>query len=325
MKDFFSRKVVSIVCCTLLVIGIASGCQRNSQTPQKIVLADQYGLAYAPVEIMKQLKLVEEFAGTGVEVVWSKMANTQTIRESMLAGQLDVGFMAIPPFLIGVDSGMDWRLMSGISESPLGLIANAKRVSSFEALRTMVNENDKIALPQPGSIQHILLSMASKRQWGDAQLFDQSLVAMKHPDGLSALLADQQVVAHFTAPPYLQLGLAEPDMTTLLTGEEAFGGSFTFIVGVSHADFYSRENHYRAVEEALKAALDYIESQPEDTAKRLAQAYNISEAEAYEQLYKQGMRFSDHIEGLEAFAEFMVAEGLIESVLPWSDYYFEGQ
>ncbi len=47
--------------------------------------------------------------------------------------------------------------------------------------------DDRIALPQPGSIQHILLSMAAEKQLGKHDVFDNQLVTMKHPDGMTAL------------------------------------------------------------------------------------------------------------------------------------------
>ena len=54
---------------------------------------------------------------------------------------------------------MDWKLIAGLSVCPVGLVAG-KSIPDFAAL----TEQHRIALPQPGSIQHILLSMAAERE-----------------------------------------------------------------------------------------------------------------------------------------------------------------
>ncbi len=55
---------------------------------------------------------------------------------------------------------------------PLGLVVNDASITTLEQLK----DAGKIALPQPGSIQHILLSMAAGRELGDSKALDNQLV-----------------------------------------------------------------------------------------------------------------------------------------------------
>lgn len=298
-------RVIAILLLALLM----GGC-RQAETPV-LSVADQYGLAYAPLEIMKHEGLLEKQLGGAGQVRWIKLANTAAIREAMLADELDIGFMAIPPFLIGADTGMPWQIFTGLSQTPLGLTVKGPDITSLAQLKG----RGKIALPQPGSVQHILLAMAAEAQLGDPRAFDTQLVAMKHPDGLQALLAGTEVSAHFTAPPYLEQELASPEVHLLLSGEEAFGGPFTFIVGVADPDFLGNDAQCRAFMAALEEALSYMAQQPEATVRILAEAYDMAPEDVSEQLYSQGLHFGTEVSGVSDFIVFMSRAGYLEGTL----------
>ena len=65
---------------------------------------------------------------------------------------------------------------------------------------------------------------------------------MKHPDAMNALLAGREVSAHFASAPYLFLESKEEGVKKILSGREAFGGDFTFIIGVSTEEFYQQHS-----------------------------------------------------------------------------------
>ena len=219
--------LIFVLQITIILNGCSNRGGQTSASP-KISIAEQYGIAYAPLQIIKDNKILENKL-PGIQVEWHQLSNTTEIREAMLAGKVDAGFMAIPPFLIGWDKGMEWKIATGLSSSPVGLVtykANIKSLKDFSA-------QDRIALPQPGSVQHILLAMAAERELGDAKRLDNLLVTMNHPDGMNALLAKKDITAHFTAIPYLSQELENKEMHQILSGQEAMGKDFSFIVGVS--------------------------------------------------------------------------------------------
>ncbi len=296
-------KKIWIMMCFVVFL---SGCAK--QDPHAVSIADQYGIAYAPLEVMKTLGLLEKNLPKGYEVNWVKLGNTVGIREAMISGDVDIGFMGIPPFLIGRDKGMPWKIMTGLSESPLGLVTNDP---SIKNLQDLVGRG-KIALPQPGSIQHILLAMASERQLEDATAFDRQLISLNHPEGYQALLARTDVVAQFTTPPYLTMALAAPSVHLLLSGKEAFGDSFTFIVGVCQANVFENPTLYNGFLKALDEAMDYMEAYPDETATLLAKAYNMDLETIKQALKLEDLAFNRDIKGIEVFTEFMYRAGYIE-------------
>lgn len=289
-----------------IFINTMIGCTK-SEDVREISIAEQYGLAYAPLQIMKENKILEKMIPADTEVKWVQLVNTAAIRESMISGDVDIGFMAIPPFLIGWDKGMEWKIATGLSCSPVSLVTYKENVYSIADLKP----DDRIALPQPGSIQHILLSMASYELLSDANKFDNQLVTMSHPDGMNALLSKSEITAHFTTPPYLNQVLKVEGMHEILRGSDVIG-DFSFIIGASTIDFYEENSElYKLFNQALNKAIEYINNHPEESARILSKLYNISEKDTL--AYLNTIEYSSTVKGLRHFSDFMLMQGYIEN------------
>ncbi len=290
-----------------LVLILLAGC---NQERKSFAIAEQYGLAYAPVTIMKEKGFLKD-ALPGVEIEWKQMANTTSIREAMVAGDLDIGFMALPPFFIGTDKGMEWKIISGLSEVPVALVSLDEEIQSLSDFA----KTDRIALPQPGSIQHMLLSMAAERELGDARHFDNMIVTMTHPDGMQALLANKDIKGHFTSPPYLFMELENPKAHVVLTGEEAIGERFTFVAGVSKDDFSINNPLWEAVfKDALAESISFIEKSPYEASRILSKTYGLDEEKIYEYITREDMVYTLEINGMKKFHDFMEGEGYIDNL-----------
>lgn len=300
----------------LLVAVFLSGCTGRQASTDKessekqlkeLRIAYQYGTAYAPVELAKAQGQMAK-ALPGVKLEWLPMGNTAAIREAMAAGQVDIGFMAIPPFLIGYDKGMEWQIFTGLSSVPAALLSKREDIQGIEDFK----EGDKIALPQPGSIQHILLSMACKERFGDAHKMDGMLLTLSHPDAMSLMLSSEELAGHFTTPPYLEQEMEQAGMKVVLDGEQAFGQPYTFIVGVASKDFYTKyPEQLQKVGAVLEESMKTIENNKDQIADELSQIYQVPAQEIAKTLHLPGMRYSKEVDGLETFTTFMKEEGYI--------------
>lgn len=308
----------------LLILGIIlvfsmAGCGKKKAMNNSISIAEQYGIAYAPLQIMKENKILERNL-PGIQVNWVQLSNTASIREAMLSNKVDAGFMAIPPFLVGLDKGMDWKIASGLSSSPTGLVTNSDKIKTIKDF----TDKDKIAVPQPGSVQHILLSMACEGAFKDSHKLDNLLVTMSHPDGMSALLAKKDITAHFTAPPYLNKELKVQGSRQILDGREAFGGDFTFITGVTTKKFHDKSPEaYSAFVKSIQESIDYINKNPEKSAEILAPIYKISKEEVLEYLKTEGTEYSLEVKGLSKFMSFMKSSGYISKEYDAKEIYWD--
>lgn len=298
------KRILAILLCGILVFGTA-GC--GKEKTRTVYITQQYGTAYAPIALMQQDGILEKYLPGGVLVEWKQMENTAAIREAMLAGKTDIACMAIPPFIIGRDAGMDWKICGGVSSIPMGLVTSDESLESIAD----ITPRHRIALPQPGSIQHILLAMAAQRQLGNAEIFDNQLVTLSHPDGMSTLISGGDVTLHFTTAPYLQQEL-DAGMKLLLTGAEAMGASFTGIVAVTTEDF-RKENKdvYDAFLEALDEATELLTNDPAGCAEKLADFYNMTPEALLAEFTAEGAAYSTDVNGVDEFCDFMLAHGYI--------------
>lgn len=312
------KRVLKKVLLFCLISLLFTGCRnKKDQAASSIIIAEQYGLAYAPLQIMKEKKFLETIS-PGTEVHWVRLANTAAIREAVLSGDLDAGFLGIPPFLLARDKKMPWKIATGLSRAPLGLVVNDASIRTLEDFTPQT----RLALPQPGSIQHILLCMALEKQTGDYAALDSVLVSMKHPDGMNALLSDA-VEGHFSSPPYIFQEEDQEGFSLLLSGEEAMGGSFSFIVGMVTEDFYqSHPELYSDYLKALKMSVDFINNQRDESLEILSEVYDMDSEILRDYLSRPGMVFETEIHGLQQFIDFMEARGMIDNIETAGDVIF---
>jgi len=303
MKIKFLIRNIIIISLGIILLALM-GCESKNEKnvlQNSISIAEQFGLAYAPLQIMKENKILEKNYPE-VFINWKQLGNTAAIREAMLSNQLEVGFMAIPPFLIGLDRGMEWKIASGLSESPVALVTNSEKIKSISDF----SEKDRIALPQPGSIQHILLAMECEKEFGDAKKLDNLLVTLAHPDGMNALLSAKDVTAHFTTPPYLFKELEQNNIHQILDGKEAIGVDFTFVVGVTTNKFHdTKPELYSAFIKSLKESIQFMQKNPDKAAEILAPIYKLSRVEVLTYITHKDMVYTHEVKGVNEFAKFM--------------------
>lgn len=305
------RSVVIILIMTVL---LSVGCAKKTEVSKEIILAEQFGLAYAPLQIMKENGYLSESL-PDYDIKWIKLGNTAAIREAILAEALDVGFLGIPPFLIGYDNGMEWGIFSGLSSAPLGLVSNDASIKTLEDIK----KTDRIALPQPGSIQHILLSMAAEKKFGQADYFDNQLVTMRHPDGMTALLAEGDVKLHYTSPPFLFEELKREALSLVIDGNACFGDDFTFIVGMTTKVFKEDTEAYNALVNGVKQAIEFMNDSPEETIEILSSYYNYDKVVLEDYVYQQGIEYTTDVKGIETFIDFMLENELLKNDIKVDD------
>jgi NitT/TauT family transport system substrate-binding protein len=302
MKRDFKCSLRSAATGLFLLILSACGSEKS------LSIAYQYGLAYAPIQLMKEKGFLEARLPEG-HIEWVQLANTAAIREAALAGDVDAGFLGIPPFLIARDQGMPWKLLCGLSRAPVGLVAPAGRWASVEDIPA----GTQIALPQPGSIQHILLGMALEGAGETADKLDGSLVSLKHPDGMNALLSGA-VDAHFTSPPYIFQESDEPGFEILFTGDDAVGGPYTFIAAMVSETLAEDADAVRALRAALDDAIAFLSEHPAESREILARAYGLEEELLADYMARPGLVYHSGIRGLEDFIDFMNRNGMLKKI-----------
>lgn len=303
--------------CLLMLAGLLlSGCGRKEQ--QVMGIAEQFGIAYAPLQIMREQQLLEKRL-PDVEIEWYKFGGPTGIREAMLSGEVDIGFMGVAPVIVGRDSGMEWRYATGISANDVAVVVSNPKVSSLKDL----TEQDRLAILSPACTQHVLLCMLAQEQLGDAHALDSQLVSMNHPDSVNALLSGTEITAHVSTPPYITQEV-NGGAHVIADGEDIMGGPFTFISGVAMEEFYrEHRDWYDAFLDALKEAIDYINENREEAVALLAPIYGITEEELAEQMGYDGTIYSMELRGVEKLNKAMYEMGFVGEERPMEELVFD--
>lgn len=281
-------------------------------------IAEQYGIAYAPLNLMQEMGWLEEKL-PGITIEWKKFGGPTAIREAMLSGEVDFGFMGVSPVLIGISNGMDWKYATGISMNQVALVTDKPELKSLADF----TKQDKIVVLSPGCTQHILLCMLAREQLGDPMAMDAQIVSMSHPDGMNALMSETEVSAHFVTPPYLQEELKQ-GMHIIADGEELVGGQFTFISGVAMTKFHEDYPElYDTFIETLNESIDYINNNMDEVIKILSPVYGITEEELREQMSYGGTIYSGDLQGVETIKTAMYEMGFISENYSYEDIIFD--
>lgn len=310
------RKYKMLLAGCMAAVLFLAGCGKSKE--DQLSIAQQFGVAYAPLQIMKEKQLLEQKL-PGVQIDWKQFGGPTAIREGMLNGEIDFGFMGVAPVLVGIDNGMEWRYAAGLSSNEVAVVTTRTDVSTLAD----INPDDRIAILSPACTQHVLLCMLAEKQLGDAHALDNQLVSISHPDSVGALLSGTEINFHVATPPYISME-TEGGASVIATGEDIIGEPFTFITCVAMEDFYQQKpEYYQAFLAALQESVNYINENREESIALLAPLYGITEAELAAQMGFNGTIYSTELTGIETFSRRMYEMDFIGSDRPMDELVFD--
>ena len=308
-RKIIAAALIAVVAVCFTACGGGDSSESGTKT---LTIAHQYGMAYAPFEVMKEQKLIEKYYD-GVEVEWSTLNSGSAINEGFASGDIDVGGMGVAPAITGVTSGVPYKIASNMSAQPHRIMTND---DSIQTLSDITDE--KIALVNIGSIQHVLLAMAAEEQLGDAHALDNNIVAMAHPDGMSSLLSGS-VECHLTTSPYVYKEAAEEGIHEVEALESVWPDGNSFILMMASTDLYENDPElYQAVLSALEEAITWINENKEEAPEMLCEAEDVDAATMLEWLNDPACVYSTETKGVMDMANFMAENDFLENEGPSS-------
>jgi NitT/TauT family transport system substrate-binding protein len=294
----------------------------EAQEAKVIRIVKQPGLGYLGLIVMRARGLLEKQL-PGVAVEWNELTSGPVIRDAMLAGQLDIGSGGLAPFILAVDKGLGWKIVGTLNDMPLYLNTYKPEIKSLKDF----TPGDKIALPAPGSIQHITLQMAAERELGNPKALDNIIVAMAHPEARAALISKKEITAHLTSPPFQYQELKAGGIHKVLDSYQVVGGPHTFnILWTTEKWAKANPTLMKGFYNALVEALEFINKSPLEAAKVFVESEKSKDTPETTLGYMKepGVRFVIYPTGLMTYAQFMHKTGLIKKLPPsWKEYAFE--
>jgi NitT/TauT family transport system substrate-binding protein len=300
---------------------------------KEIRIAEQFGIAYLPLHMMREKGLIEKHAkeaGLGdIKVSWARFGGGAPMNDALLSGNLDFATGGVGPLLTiwsKTKGNLDVKGVATLCRMPLYLTTNNPNVKSLKDF----TDKDRIALPSVKvSLQARTLQMAAEQAFGPGKhdVLDRLTVSMKHPDGTAAMLSGSSgITAHFSGPPFQQQQLRDPRIRKVLSSFDVLGGPTTFVSFWARSSF--REDNpktYKAFVAALREAMAMINADKKaatrvfikQTKSKLDPAFVEKIVMDPENVYTMAPR------NTMKYAVFMHKVGAIKHLpASWKDYFF---
>ena len=299
---------------TALAVACSAASPALAQDQLKIGIG--YGLAFLPLYICQDLKLVEKYAKEAhldVKASYPRFSGAWPLHEALGSGAIDLGPFGIAPLLAAWERSKDTPqqilAISGVTTLPLTLLTNQPNVTSVADF----SPSDRIAMPSLTAPQMYVLEMQSEKVFKQYDKLRDLVVAMPPADALAALIEGGGPTAFFASPPSTQAALRDAKVHRVLDSEEVIGGKASFLMlGATRAYIKAHAQIGDVVDKAIEEAARIIGTDP----RRAAQIYlthepslTLNGATVEAVLRENKDAFGSAIYGVQAFADFMGRHG----------------
>ncbi len=296
-------------------------------------LAQEYGLSYLPLTVMRAQNLLEtqgKQRGVAITTHWLRFTGGAAMNEALISGNLDFASGGVAPMLViwaRTHGNLDVKGLSALNSMPLYLNTIDPNVHTIAGF----TDKDRIALPAARvSIQAIILQMAAAKAFGEANAhkLDRLTVSMSHPDGMAAMLSGKAgITAHFTSAPYMYEELQHPNVHRVLSSDDVLGGPHTFnCIWATNRFVEKNPKVVAAFMAALRQAEAFIREHPDEAAQiylKTQKASALSEADVVKILKDSENHWTLDPHKIGVFAAFMAKQGLIPHAPgSWRDVFF---
>jgi NitT/TauT family transport system substrate-binding protein len=323
--------------CTLLAgAALAAALTWGERTAlaevREISIAQQFGVAFLPLIVMRTGKLIERHAETmGVgplKVTWSTFGSGADMNVALISGTLDFASGGIAPVLQIWDrtrGNLAVRGVASLGSLPLYLNTINPKVKTLRDFTSA----DRIALPAVKvSIQALLLQMAASQTFGKGKqdALDSLTVTLNHPQALAALLSGTEITAHFAVAPFQDQELKDPRVRKVLSSYDVLGGP-AILNSLYTTSRFRADNPkvFGAVLAALREAMGLINRDKAWAAKVYTEAEKVRFEPAFVHAIISSPDFDFTVtpRAVMKFADFMFEIKMIkERPASWKDVYF---
>jgi NitT/TauT family transport system substrate-binding protein len=306
-----------------------------AQTPLAVIIVQQRGLMYLPVDMMVTGGVLQQEAtklGLGkVEATARALSGPAAITDALLSGSAQYGAAALPSLMTLWDkthgTPNEVRAVGTMSNGAMVLYTinpNVKTIADF-------TEKDRIAVPSVRiSFNAMMLEMAAEKLWNDPHRLDHLTVGLGHADAVAALSAgygSATVTAHIAVQPFTDRGLKLPGAHIVADSREVFGGPLTQVSLLATKQTRDKnQTLFKAVGNALETSIKMCNADKDAAAVLWKKAQNASESidELRALLDDPGFEFTSQPHRIAYFAAFLKRIGSMKAeVSSWKELFWE--
>jgi NitT/TauT family transport system substrate-binding protein len=280
-----------------------------------------FGLAFLPLYICEDLKLVEKHAKElhlDVRASYQRFLGSGPMQDAIASGAIDMGPYGTAPLLAAWEKakGTPAQILavSGITTMPLTLVSNQSNIATIADFQPA----DRIAMPSLTAPQMYVLEMQSEKTFRAYDKMRDQVVAISPSEAIAALVdGSGPVTAYFASPPFSQLALRDAKVHRVLSSVDVMNGKASFLImGATRAYIEAHPQMPEAIDKAMEDAARIIRSDP----RHAAQIYLTHEPsmslsgpliEAVLREIKD--EFGSAVYGVQVFADFMGRHGELKT------------
>lgn len=304
-----ARMVVPAVLAGLFVLP-AGPLDATTPAPESVVFADQTGPGHLVSVVIKQRNLLgEKFPATKFD--WRIMTSGAVVRDGMMAGQIHVGIYAPPPFLIGWDKGLKWKIIAAAATYDQWLVVKDPKLRSLKDFKAAGSV--QIGVAGIDSFPAIVLRKAAQKELGDIAALDANMLVMPPPQAIQMVLSG--LLGGALVPPVHSVRAVDGGARVILRGNDVFSGSVTNNFYVMTEKFYASYPVFaRAFHDAVVAAIRFIAQNPDEAYRMLAeeQGGSVTAQQYRDWIVRSGTEFDPVPVRVLEVAEFMKEVGTIK-------------
>ncbi|WP_188261952.1 ABC transporter substrate-binding protein [Azospirillum tabaci] len=331
---FHPGRVIRHALCALAGLGLAAAALAGPAAAEgRIRIAEQYGLGYLPLHVLRHQKLIEKHGkelGLDINVEWVQLSGGAAMNDALLSDSIDLGSAGVGPLLTIWDrtkGNANVKAIAALNSMPLFLTTTNTNVKTLKDF----TDKDKIALPAVKvGVQARVLQMAVEKEFGEGKFdaLDKLTVSLPHPDATAALLSgSSEITGHISGPPFQYQQLRNPKIHKVFSSYDVLGGPHTFnLIWAKEAFRTKNPKTYQAFLGALKEAMDVINADHSAAADiYLAQNRgDLDKAFVISILDDPDNQFTVAPARVGVFADFMHKVGAIKNKpASWKDLFFE--
>jgi NitT/TauT family transport system substrate-binding protein len=303
----------------LVAAGFLTAAISPALAQDQIKIGYGYGLAFLPIYICEELKLVEKHARElhlDAKADFQRFASAAEMQGALASGEINVAPFGTAPLLAAwaksKNAAEQVFIVSGMTSLPLTLLSNQPDVASLGDIKP----GDRIAMPTLTSPQMYMLELQSEKAFNRFDQLKSQVVALSHADAINDLVGGGgPVKAYFASPPYAELALRDAKVHAVLSSSDVMGGRASFIMlGATKAYIDAQPQAAEAIARAMDEAARIIHDDP----RRAAQIYltrepsDVMNGAAMEAVIRQIRdEFGSAVYGVKTIADFMVRHGQI--------------
>jgi len=307
-----------------LVIVFVTLIAAPARADEQVKIGIGFGLAFLPMYICEDLKLVEKYGKEqhlAVRASYERFLGAGAVQEAIASRTIDMGPFGVAPLLAAWERGKETKdakrqifAVSGMTTLPLVLLSNQPRVRTITDLRP----TDRIAMPTLTAPQMYLLEMQSEKVLGQYDRLRDRVVVLSHADAIAALFGGEGPAdAYFSSPPYTQIALKDSKVHRILSSQDVIGGRASFLViGATKSYIEAHPKIPEAIDKAMDEAARIIHDDPRRAAQiylehEPSRALDAGDIEAV--LSENKDQFGSAVAGVQAFADFMSRHGELKA------------